>query len=426
LAGRNRARQRPGGAVIKVLSVISQLNVGGGENRLLNFARAIDPRRFRHTVVTLYAGHHTVQSRCGSMRRQFADAGVEVHEIGLPHPSGVHGPRAVKLASTATTLATAIAKLRQAIIAGRADVVDAHLETALYTGVPAAASTGVPAAVTLYSEVDLWKLHDSRLRQAVLPSLRRFNLRLCSAVITDSKARAVDWNRFVGASPLPLHVIPNGVRLDAPGRSRGEVLNELGIPEDMRATILGQVAGLVPSKGQAVLLEAARRVIDQGHDLYVLCVGDERLGPAYPLQLRRQAKRLGISERVRIRPYSGSISDVWSVIDVHVHASSVDSLPNAIIEGMSLGKPAVVSSVGGIPDHVDHGRTGLIVPPDDPAALANALLRLLGDAALAKQLGRAAYQRYLERFTPEVTTRQIENCFESMIEARKRRRASGH
>jgi glycosyltransferase involved in cell wall biosynthesis len=411
--------------VINVLSVISELNFGGGENRLLNLARTIDSGRLRHTVVTLYSPHHSVQS-CGSLRRQFADAGVKMHEIGLPHPGSIDAPRVVKLANTATTLATAIARLRQLIIAARADVVDAHLETALYTGVPAAASAGVPAAVTLYSELDLWKLYDSRFRQVLFPSLRRFNLRLCSAVITDSKARAVDLNRFIGASSPRLHVIPNGVRLDKPSRSRSEVLNEFGIPEDTRATILGQVAGLVPFKGQAVLLEAARRVIDHGHDVYVLCVGDERFGPAYPLQLRRQAEQLGISERVRIRGYPGSIADVWSVIDIHVHASSIDSLPNAVIEGMSLGKPAVLSGVGAIPDHVDHGRTGLIIPPDDPAALADALLRLLGNAALAKQLGRAAYQRYLERFTPEVTTRQVESCFESMIEAHRNRRASGH
>ena len=115
---------------------------------------------------------------------------------------------------------------------------------------------------------------------------------------------------------------------------------------------------------------------------------------------------------------------MWSVIDVHVHPSSIDSLPNAIIEGMSLGKPAVVSSVGAIPDHVEHGRTGLIVPPDDPAALADALLKVLGDSALAERLGRAAYGRYLERFTPEVTTREIERCFESMIEGHGKRRAS--
>ena len=268
---------------------------------------------------------------------------------------------------------------------------------------------------------------DSRsIRQILFPPIRRLNLRRCSAIITDAKIRATELARYIGGSPPPLHVIANGVRLDKPSRSRSEVLRDFGIPEDTRATILGQVAGLVPFKGQAVLLEAARRIIEGGHDVYVLCVGYERQGPTYPQQLRRQAEELGIAHRVRIHGYPGSIADVWNVIDVHVHPSSIDSLPNAIIEAMSLGKPAVVSSVGAIPDHVEHGRTGLVVPPDDPGALAQALMQVLGDARLAERLGRGAYERYLERFTPEVTTRQVEGCFESMIETHCKRRAPVH
>jgi glycosyltransferase involved in cell wall biosynthesis len=291
--------------------------------------------------------------------------------------------------------------------------------------VPAAASAGVPATVTLYSELELWKIHDSRsYRRVLFPSIRRFNLRLCSSIITDSDVRAAEFGRFLGESTPPMHVVPNGVRLEKPSRSRGEVLREFGIPEETRAKILGQVAGLVPFKGQAVLLEAARRIVDKGHDVYVLCVGYDRAGPAYPFQLQRQAEQLRISDRVRIRAYPGNIADVWNAIDIHVHPSSIDSLPNAIIEGMSLAKPAVVSSVGAIPNHVEHGRTGLVIPPDDPAALADSLLRLLENEAFAEELGRAAYQRYLERFTPEVTTRAIESCFEGVIEAHRNRRAA--
>ena len=87
----------------------------------------------------------------------------------------------------------------------------------------------------------------------------------------------------------------------------------------------------------------------------------------------------------------------------------------------SLAKPAVVSAVGAIPDHVEHGRTGLLIPPDDPAALADALLRLLENASFAKRLGQAAYERYLQRFTPEITTRRIESCFEGMLETHRNR-----
>src|SRR5438094_7270731 len=143
----------------------------------LHVARTIDTNRFDHTVVTLYPADHALRSQCGSMRRQFADAGVRVHDLGVPHPAGARGPRIVRLTNTATTLAAAIQKLRRLIISSRADVVDAHLETALYTAVPAAVSAGVPVSITLYSELDLWKILDSRsIRQFLFPAIRRLNL----------------------------------------------------------------------------------------------------------------------------------------------------------------------------------------------------------------------------------------------------------
>jgi glycosyltransferase involved in cell wall biosynthesis len=405
--------------VINVLSVISDLNFGGGENRLFNMARFIDARRFRLTVATLYAPDRRSETDCGSMRGQFAQANVPVRSLDLANPVAIRAPRPLKLASTAATLAGAVAKLRQLMAATRADVVDAHLETALYTAVPAAASAGIPAAVTLYSELDLWRERDRRTyRELVFPAFRRFNLRLCSAVITDSDLRALELSRFIGRDAPSLHVVPNGVRLDAPTLPREEVLARFGIPPGTRAIILGQVAGLVPFKGQAVFLDAAKQVLDAGCDVYVLCVGYGRLGPAYPEELRRQAERLGIAPRVRIQSYPGNIADVWSAIDVHVHASSIDSLPNAIIEGMSLAKPAVVSAVGAIPDHVEDGRTGLLVPPGDASALAAALLRLLRDPGLAAHLGQAARHRYQERFTPEITIRRLEACFEELAARR--------
>lgn len=407
--------------MINVLSVVSQLKLGGGENRVLNLARAIDRRRFRHTVVTLYAPHPDIPGPKGSLLERFAEAGLEVHSLGLAHPGLVKAARPLKVASTAVTLASVAAKLGQLIVSSRAHLVDTHLETSLYTGVVAATGVRVPITSTLYSEVDLWRMLDRGVGQVVYPPVRRFSLRRCAGIFTDSEARAEDFRRFIGRGAPQVHVIPNGVRLGAPAHSRDEVLRSLGIPPATRATIVGQVAGLVPFKGQAVLLEAARKVIDAGHDILVLLVGEERIGADYPEQLRQQAQRLGIADRVFIQSYPGNIADVWSVIDVHVHASSVDSMPNAIIEGMSLGKPAVVTAVGAVPQHVTDGQTGLVVPPNDAGAMSGALLRLLGDAELARRLGEGARRRYEERFTPETTARQMERVFEAIVTGRGRR-----
>lgn len=407
---------------LNVLSVVPDLHFAGGETRLLNIARSIDRRRVKLTVLTIYAPQAKLDARFGSMRFEFSDAGIDVLNLGVRRADGRRRPRMVQLARTAKILGTAIVKLRQVIASLGIDVVDAHLDPSLLTAVPAAALAGVPSSITLYNELRILGIAPGSGRQRSFQgSLRRLALRLAGLVLTDSRSTATDLARFIG-SPVPqMRIVPNGVHLPAPRRSRAEVLADFGIPGDTRARIIGQVSRLVEYKGHRILLEAAKQILDQGENVYVLCVGHPSgPDPTYAESLRQQAERLGISDRVRIRGYPGCIADVWNVIDLHVHASLLDSTPNAIIEGMSLRKPVVATSVGGIPDQVKDGQTGLLVPPRDAKALADAALRLLRDDVLAARLGQAAHRRYLRRYAPEVTTRQIEACFRDLARGGRR------
>ncbi len=108
---------------------------------------------------------------------------------------------------------------------------------------------------------------------------------------------------------------------------------------------------------------------------------------------------------------------MWKVIDIHTHPTQLDSLPQAIMEAMSLGLPSVVTPTGGIPTMVDHDRTGLIVPLRDPIALADALLRLLREPETAARLGRAAQDRYRQRYTTATMTSALENVFAGLARA---------
>src|SRR5512144_370308 len=124
----------------------------------------------------------------------------------------------------------------------------------------------------------------------------------------------------------------------------------------------------------------------------------------YLEKLEEQAARMGISDRVRITSYPGPVGDVWAAIDIHVHASLYDSAPIAIHESMALGLPAVVTAVGGVPDLVRDGDTGLLVPPNDPECLAESLLRVVRDPDTARRLGAAARARYEAQYTAPVMT----------------------
>ena len=185
----------------------------------------------------------------------------------------------------------------------------------------------------------------------------------------------------------------------------------LDIPNRDPVTIVGQVSSLITYKGQLVLLEAAKRVLVNFPNCIFLLVGFERRESGYKQLLFQRAAALGIADRVRIVGYAGPIGDVWNIIDIHVHASLLDSLPNALLEAMSLGKPSVVTAVGGIPDVIESGLNGLLVPPGNTEQLAQALLTVLSDTRLATSMGREARDSYCREFTVDIMTRRLEELF---------------
>jgi glycosyltransferase involved in cell wall biosynthesis len=193
-----------------------------------------------------------------------------------------------------------------------------------------------------------------------------------------------------------------------------EARRRFGLPDDTRTRIIGQIGRLIEAKGQTILLHAAKKILNQGSNVAFLMIG-YAVNRQYRDTLIQLAHQLGIADHVRIVSYPGSIGDAWKAIDVHVHPSLFDSQPISVIEGMSLGKPAVVTSVGGLPEMVEHGRTGLLIPPGDPDALCAAVLQLLQDPALPIRLGSAARERYAQRHRPEVMARALEKVFLEMI-----------
>jgi glycosyltransferase involved in cell wall biosynthesis len=116
-------------------------------------------------------------------------------------------------------------------------------------------------------------------------------------------------------------------------------------------------------------------------------------------------------KRIAVPWSPGSIGDVWNIIDIHAHASLLDSLPNALLEAMSLGKASVVTSVGGIPEAIKHKANGFLVKAGNAEELARYLSRLVDEPRLRNRLGKAAQMTYRERVRPELMARQLEECF---------------
>ena len=393
---------------VRVVSLINELLFGGDESRLLSFSRTVDASEFDHRVVCVKRPDRDFDSRNGTMRALYAGAGIPVLDLGEGYPNlrGA-GSSATKALNRGLMLTRSVARFCRYLREHEIDVIDAHLGAGSLVGSICGKLMRVPLAITTY-QVEQWD--PLWLWRRVHPAV----LRGADALITDSEACAQKVKSFMGRPEAEVRVIPNGIEPPASTRSRAEMRQALGLPEDPRVRVVGQVATLLPTKGQDDLLEAARRVLAEESNVAFLLLGYPRGGSSYADDLRQQARRLGIEGSVRICGYPGNNGDAWKVIDIHAHPTRLDSLPQAIMEAMSLGIPSVVTPTGGIPTMVDHERTGLVVPERDPAALAQALLRLLREPETASRLGRAAQARYRERYTTAVMTGALENLFASL------------
>jgi glycosyltransferase involved in cell wall biosynthesis len=393
---------------MRILSFTSDLHFGGTATRLLGLGRSIDRNRFDYAVVTLKGPDPSLNPLYGSMHAQFVEAGIEViHLDGAYSGTNTSHVRRHQAVRAGMVLSSSVQKLNRIIRDRGIDLVDNHLVVANLIGVLAGKTARARTVVTLYA-AQRWKPFLLRLSE-------QFVLGVADAVVTDSQARCADLRRWMIRSHPRLTVIPNPIFQPSSLKVSSEMRRLLGLPEDPNVRVIGQVSRLIPIKGHKVLLAAARLVLDQEPDTAFLLVGYDEAAGSYKRCLEQEADNLGIANRVRIVSYPGYIGDVWKVIDIHAHASLVDSLPSTLIEGMSLGKPAVVTSVGGIPEVVENDKTGLLVPPGDPKALSTALLRLLREPETARRLGEDAKKRYEELFRPEIVTRKLENLFEDLI-----------
>ena len=338
------------------------------------------------------------------MRAQFVEAGITVEDLGEWQERSVGGPIGLsRICQSPFSMARSISKLARLIRRRRIEVVEAHHTTAMFAAVMAGKLAGARSVITAY--------HTRPWESVWMRWPGKITFGWADAIVTDSEVRRVDIADWSMQPAAKVAVIPNGIEPPRPTRPAAEVRRALGLPLDPAIKIIGQISGIVPSKGHEVLLQAAERLLKHESNVAFAFVGYSRGQDTYLARLRQRIHDLGLTDRVALAGYPGPIGDVWNVIDIHVHASLFDSLPNAIIEGMSLGKPAIVTSVGGIPEIVTHDETGLVVPPGDAEALEAALTHLIRSPMVAARLGNAARRRHQQQLRPEHMTSSMEQLF---------------
>jgi glycosyltransferase involved in cell wall biosynthesis len=397
---------------LKVASVSPFFHIAGDENRLLAYLGARDRKRFDHVVISGSKACAEMDELWGPIWHRFLALDVQTVDLGIPYrflrPRGSSSVgRELDKAKTFTQFVNRTARvLRQREI----DIVDARGDTGTVVGTLAGRLAGVRAVVS----TNYFPHINHRNSRSPAWHLFRGVYALVDAVVCDSKAcldAMCEWMLW----PPPGYCIPNGIEPPRTERSVQEVAAELGIPPGAR--VVAQISRIQPYKGQDLLLRAASLVLAQEPDAFFIVSGYpafDQVGLDYRDRLKGMVASEGIGDRVRIISYPGSIGDIWPLVEIHAHPTLLDSSPIALLEGMSFGKPAVTTQIGGIHELVMNGETGIILPSGDPSALAGAILHLLQYPDEAARLGRNARRRYETGYTPEIMARRIEDVFEQV------------
>jgi glycosyltransferase involved in cell wall biosynthesis len=188
----------------------------------------------------------------------------------------------------------------------------------------------------------------------------------------------------------------------------------IGMP--FKVPLVGSVGRLHPQKGFSDLLTAFVQVRQRIPSAQLFVAGDGELREG----LEAQARSLGMAEAVTFTGVRADVPKILAALDLFVLPSLWEGMPNAVLEAMAAGLPVVATAVGGTPEVVMDGVTGLLVPPQDPSALAQAIERLLRDPDLRRTMGRAGRRRVEQHFDVRETVRQVEDLYETLLREKGR------
>ena len=242
----------------------------------------------------------------------------------------------------------------------------------------------------------------------------RWLYRAPGAIITTGQVTKELLMARLGVPARRLFSIPTGVDLPefAPREKDRELQARLQIPDG--AFIFGSVAVLRSWKGHLYLLEALKRLLAEGRPAYLVVVGE---GP-YREVIQDKIAALGLGERVRLAGYQDRVADWFALMDAVVLASYAnEGVPQSLLQALAMGKPVMGTTVGGIPEVIVPEETGLLAPPKEAGALAQAMGWLMDHPPQARELGRRGRELVVERFSLKQMAAEVEAVYEAALKS---------
>jgi glycosyltransferase involved in cell wall biosynthesis len=363
---------------------------GGAEQLALSVATRLDPERFESTLCVSRWPHTTPREpRAEELLEQLAASKVGFLGLGRRRKSDVW----------------VWGRLGRFLRRERIDVLHAHKFGSNVWGTLLGRAAGVPV---ILAHEHTWSYEGQPLRRALdRHVIARGSDRLI-AVSREDQRRMIEVE---GIPPGRTLFIPIGVPHTEPQRNR-DVRAELGI--EPGAPVIGAVGMLRPQKAFHVLLRAAALLVRARPDIQVLIAGD---GPEREA-LHELARELGVDGSVRLLGRRTDVPDVLRALDIAVLCSDFEGSPAAVIEYMGAALPVVATSVGGVPDLIEAGKHGLLVPPGEPVALADAIAELLADPESARAMGARGRERRIAEFDIDILVHRLEDLYGELLAMR--------
>ncbi|MCP4424407.1 MAG: glycosyltransferase [Chloroflexi bacterium] len=365
---------------IKILYLITELDVGGAQQALFRLLSGLDRQRFQPVVACFFNG-----------RRQI---GQQIQQLDI---------RVVDLGMQPKWRFDALWRLGRLICREKPKILHCWLFHANFLGRIVGWLKRVPIIITSRRNVEIggaWR--DYLIRWTT--SLDMKVVAVCEA------ARQAEIERS-RVAPDKVVTIYNGVNIELYNvAARQAVRQEFGIGAD--ALLLGVVGRLHAQKGHSYLFEALRDVRRHLPDVRLLIVGDGRLRS----ELEAIARQKRVEDAIIFTGSRRDIPELLSAMDLFALPSLWEGLPNAVLEAMAAGLPVVATAVGGAPELVVPGETGLLVPPGDAQALAQAIRLILEDSVLAQSMGSAGRQRVRSQFDIAVMQEKMVGLYGRLLQ----------
>ena len=370
---------------VHVMQATFGMNFGGMERVIADLCRCADSRRYRFTVC------------CLNVRGPLAD---EVEAGGIP----------VLYCQNQTRLGKYMRpfELGRLLRRERVDILHTHNTTAFIDGLIGARLAGVPIMI----HTDHCKNYPIERRWMIAENIAS---RLVDKVVAVSQHTREELLHYEGLPPNKVTVIHNGINQRPPIGIAGTAAlrREFGIGPGQ--FVVGTVGRLEQQKGLDLLLASVPAVAAAHPDVRFMIVG----GGALEAELKEQARALRILDRVIFTGWRADAVALIEMFDCFVQTSNYEGLPMVLLEAMSLAKPIIACSVGGVPEVVEHEQTGLTVNSRDAAEFARVVLRLIGDSEMTMRFGRLARARYEESFTAQAMASRYQQLYEQFLDQKK-------